>query len=337
MIGKKNKIREYVTINPGTAHGGGLTTIGDNCLFMISSHVAHDCKIGNNVILANNVALAGHVEIDDNVIIGGNSAVQQFTRIGKFAMIGGMTGVEKDVIPFGLATGNRSHLEGINIIGLKRAGYSNDEINALNDAVKLIFSNDILNSNNKKESYINITLALDKQFFHSETTHQFVKNLNHISEFDYGYGLRLNEDFDFNSERKYKKSLFGLSISSSITEEDIELEKRKIYNERFLLIGENMSYKNFFDLLAQNLNVTAPQKLAKKWQAVLMSYFESFRTFLTGSYPIITSETVKSSYQNTSYSNAKIIREIGFNFTPLQHSIAQTAKIFLAFEVKNKR
>jgi hypothetical protein len=90
------------------------------------------------------------------------------------------------------------------------------------------FSNDILNSNNKKESYINITLALDKQFFHSESTHQFVKNLNHISEFDYGYGLRLNEDFDFNSERKYKKSLFGLSISSSITEEDIELEKRKI-------------------------------------------------------------------------------------------------------------
>ena len=111
---------------------------------MISSHIAHDCKIGNNVILANNVALAGHVEIDDNVIIGGNSAVQQFTRIGKFAMIGGMTGVEKDVIPFGLATGNRSHLEGINIIGLKRAGYSNDEINALNEAVKLIFSNDIL-------------------------------------------------------------------------------------------------------------------------------------------------------------------------------------------------
>ena len=112
----------------------------------------------------------------------------------------------------------------------------------------------------------------------------------------------------------------------------IELEKRKIYNERFLLIGENLSYKNFFDMLAQNLNVTAPQKLAKKWQAIAMSYFESLRTFLTGSYPIITSETVKSSYQNTSYSNAKIIREIGFNFTPLQHSIAQTAKIFLAFE-----
>ena len=144
IIGKKNKIREYVTINPGTEHGGGVTKIGDNCLFMISSHIAHDCKIGNNVIIANNVAIAGHVEIDDNVIIGGNSAVQQFTRIGKLAMIGGMTGVEKDVIPYGLVTGNRSHLDGINLIGLKRAGYSSDEINSLNQAVKLIFSNSIL-------------------------------------------------------------------------------------------------------------------------------------------------------------------------------------------------
>jgi UDP-N-acetylglucosamine acyltransferase len=144
IIGKNNKIREYVTINPGTEQGGGLTRVGDNCLFMISSHIAHDCKIGNNVILANNVAIAGHVEIDDNVIIGGNSAVQQFTRIGRMAMIGGMTGVEKDIIPYGLAKGNRSHLEGINIIGLKRAGYSSEEINALNQSVKLIFSNSLL-------------------------------------------------------------------------------------------------------------------------------------------------------------------------------------------------
>ena len=144
IIGKNNKIREYVTINPGTEHGGGLTKIGDNCLFMISSHIAHDCKIGNNVILANNVAIAGHVEIEDNVIIGGNSAVQQFTRIGRMAMIGGMTGIEKDIIPYGLAIGNRSHLEGINLIGLKRAGYSSEEINALNQSVKLIFSNNLL-------------------------------------------------------------------------------------------------------------------------------------------------------------------------------------------------
>jgi len=144
IVGKKNRIREYVTINPGTEHGGGFTKIGDNCLLMISSHIAHDCKIGNNVVIANNVAIAGHVEIEDNVIIGGNSAVQQFTRIGKLAMIGGMTGVEKDVIPYGLVTGNRSHLDGINIIGLKRAGYSSDEINGLNQAVKLIFSNTLL-------------------------------------------------------------------------------------------------------------------------------------------------------------------------------------------------
>ena len=144
IVGKNNKIREYVTINPGTEHGGGLTKIGDNCLFMISSHIAHDCKIGNNVILANNVAIAGHVEIEDNVIIGGNSAVQQFTRIGRMAMIGGMTGVEKDIIPYGLAIGNRSHLEGINLIGLKRAGYSSEEINALNQSVKFIFSNNLL-------------------------------------------------------------------------------------------------------------------------------------------------------------------------------------------------
>jgi UDP-N-acetylglucosamine acyltransferase len=150
IIGKKNKIREYVTINPGTEHGGGVTKIGDNCLFMISSHIAHDCKIGNNVVIANNVAVAGHVEIEDDVIIGGNSAVQQFTRIGKLAMIGGMTGVEKDVIPYGLVTGNRSHLEGINIIGLKRAGYSTDEINGLNQAVKLIFTNALLKNGIKE-------------------------------------------------------------------------------------------------------------------------------------------------------------------------------------------
>ena len=105
IIGKNNKIREYVTINPGTESGGGLTKIGDGCLFMISSHIAHDCYVGNNVVIANNVPLGGHVTIEDSVVIGGNSAVQQFTRIGRLAMIGGMTGVLKDVIPFGLSFG----------------------------------------------------------------------------------------------------------------------------------------------------------------------------------------------------------------------------------------
>ena len=108
IIGNNNTIREYVTINPGTEGGGSKTIIGNNCLFMISSHVAHDCKIGNNVIIANNVPLGGHVTIEDSVVIGGNSAVQQFTRIGRLAMIGGMTGVLKDVIPFGLSIGNRN-------------------------------------------------------------------------------------------------------------------------------------------------------------------------------------------------------------------------------------
>ena len=119
-IGENNLIREYVTINPGTEGGGSKTKIGNNCLFMISSHVAHDCKIGNNVIIANNVPLGGHVTVEDSVVIGGNSAVQQFTRIGRLAMIGGMTGVLKDVIPFGLSIGNRNHLEGLNLIGRKK-------------------------------------------------------------------------------------------------------------------------------------------------------------------------------------------------------------------------
>ena len=119
-IGENNLIREYVTINPGTEGGGSKTIIGNNCLFMISSHVAHDCKIGNEVIIANNVPLGGHVTIEDSVVIGGNSTVQQFTRIGRLAMIGGMTGVLKDVIPFGLSFGNRNYLQGINLIGLRR-------------------------------------------------------------------------------------------------------------------------------------------------------------------------------------------------------------------------
>ncbi len=139
-IGERNTIREYVTINPGTAGGGGKTSVGNDCLFMISSHVAHDCKIGNNVIIANNVPLGGHVVIEDSVVIGGNSAVQQFTRIGRLAMIGGMTGVLKDVIPFGLSIGNRNYLQGLNLIGLRRKNYENKKIMELNKAYDEIFS-----------------------------------------------------------------------------------------------------------------------------------------------------------------------------------------------------
>ena len=149
-IGENNLIREYVTINPGTEGGGSKTIIGNNCLFMISSHVAHDCKIGNNVIIANNVPLGGHVTIEDNVVIGGNSAVQQFTRIGRLAMIGGMTGVLKDVIPFGLSIGNRNYLQGINLIGLRRKKYDNKKIIGLDKAYKEIFSSKNLHENLSK-------------------------------------------------------------------------------------------------------------------------------------------------------------------------------------------
>ena len=140
IIGEENTIREHVTINPGTEGGGGKTIIGNNCLFMISSHVAHDCRVGNNVIIANNVPLGGHVTIEDSVVIGGNSAVQQFTRIGRLAMIGGMTGVLKDVIPFGLSVGNRNYLQGLNLIGLRRKNYENKKIIDLGKAYKAIFS-----------------------------------------------------------------------------------------------------------------------------------------------------------------------------------------------------
>ena len=150
VIGKNNIIREYVTINPGTQAGGAITKIGDNCLFMISSHIAHDCQIGSNVVIANNVPLGGHVIIEDSVVIGGNSAVQQFTRIGRLAMVGGMTGVLKDVIPFGMSFGNRNYLKGINLIGLRRNKYENKVIIELDKAYKEIFSSKNLHKNLSK-------------------------------------------------------------------------------------------------------------------------------------------------------------------------------------------
>ena len=128
IIGNNNKIREYVTINPGTEHGGGVTKIGNNCLLMISSHIAHDCVVADNVIIANNVPIAGHCIIENDVIIGGNSAVQQFCNIGKGAMIGGMTGVNKNVLPYTLVTGNRCAYENLNLIGLKRKNFNNSTI-----------------------------------------------------------------------------------------------------------------------------------------------------------------------------------------------------------------
>ena len=151
-IGDNNKIREYVTVNTGTNGGGGLTKVGNNCLFMVSAHIAHDCYVGNNVILANNVPLGGHAFVDDDVIIGGNSAVQQFTRVGRSAMIGGMCGVVRDVIPYGIVHGNRSVLQGLNLIGLRRKNFQNKEIIILSDAYKEIFKNENLTDNLKNLS-----------------------------------------------------------------------------------------------------------------------------------------------------------------------------------------
>ncbi len=141
-IGDNNIFREYSTVNSGTKGGTMETIIGNNCLFMVSAHVAHDCILGDNIILANAVALAGHVVLEDFVIIGGLSAVHQFVRIGKHAMVGGMSAVVKDVIPYGVVTGDRAFLNGLNIIGLKRRGFTNSEIGELRSAYDKIFNNE---------------------------------------------------------------------------------------------------------------------------------------------------------------------------------------------------
>ena len=150
VIGSNNTIREHVTINTGTMQGGGVTKVGNNNLIMIGAHIAHDCIIGNNIVMANNSAVAGHAEIEDFVIIGAKCGIQQFTRIGKMAMIGGMTGVSRDVIPYGLSTGNRNYLDGINVIGLRRDKVQNKEIIALTEAYKEIFKSKNLSENLSK-------------------------------------------------------------------------------------------------------------------------------------------------------------------------------------------
>ncbi len=139
-IGCNNVIREHVTMNPGTEGGGMLTRIGNNCLFMVGTHVAHDCQIGDHAILVNNATLGGHVRIDEWAIIGGLSAVHQFVRVGRHAMVGGMSGVENDVIPYGSAIGNRARLQGLNIVGLKRRNFDRDTIHALRNAYRLLFA-----------------------------------------------------------------------------------------------------------------------------------------------------------------------------------------------------
>ncbi len=139
VIGKHNTIREHVTMNPGTQGDRMTTTVGDNCLFMVGTHVAHDCDVGNHVILANNATLAGHVQVGDHAIIGGLAAIHQFVRIGKHAIIGGMSGVEADVIPYGSVIGERGWLAGLNLVGMKRREMPREKIHAVRNAFKDLF------------------------------------------------------------------------------------------------------------------------------------------------------------------------------------------------------
>ncbi len=139
IVGSDNMLREHVTMNPGTEGGGMVTRVGDRGLFMVGAHVAHDCQIGDRVIMANNATLGGHVVIGDDAIIGGLSAIHQFVRIGRHAMIGGMSGVEHDVIPYGLATGERARLQGLNVVGMKRHGLARADIKVLSEAYGRLF------------------------------------------------------------------------------------------------------------------------------------------------------------------------------------------------------
>ncbi len=139
-IGRDCVIREGVTMNPGTAAGGAMTVVGDRSVFLAQSHVAHDCRVGNEVIFSNNVMLAGHCSVGDHAILGGGAAVHQFVRLGKHSFIGGLAGVEHDVIPYGIALGNRAHLAGLNVVGLKRRGFSREEIHDLRRAYRLLFT-----------------------------------------------------------------------------------------------------------------------------------------------------------------------------------------------------
>ena len=165
IIGKNNIIRENVTMQCGTPKEEMTTRVGDNGMFMVNSHIAHDCIVGNNVIMTNNAVIGGHVRIGDGAILGGNSAVHQFCRIGRKAMIGGMSGVATDVIPFGMVTGDRAKLRGLNLIGLKRSGFAPEEVKAITRAYMYIFKSDEDNFEtrmaNAHEKYKDNTMVME--------------------------------------------------------------------------------------------------------------------------------------------------------------------------------
>src|ERR1700756_1182067 len=152
VIGRNNRIREYVTMNRGTAGGGMITRVGDNCLFMVGVHVAHDCRIADNVIMANNATLAGHVVIEDYAVLGGLCAVHQFVRIGRHAMIGGMSGGGRGGLPYGQVMGDRARLCGLNIVGMQRRGFSREDIQGLRNAYQVLFSSEGTFSDRGKET-----------------------------------------------------------------------------------------------------------------------------------------------------------------------------------------
>lgn len=139
VIGAACDIREHVTMNIGTEDGGGVTMVGDRGFFMVGSHVGHDCAVGDDVILANNAVLGGHVTLGNRVVLGGVSAIHQFVRIGESAMISGVSGVGADVIPFGFAIGQRAVLDGLNVVGMRRRGFTRDDIHRLRRAYRVLF------------------------------------------------------------------------------------------------------------------------------------------------------------------------------------------------------
>jgi UDP-N-acetylglucosamine acyltransferase len=140
VIGARNIIREHVTMHAGTGFGGGLTRVGSDGLFMVASHVAHDCMVGDHVVFANNATLGGHVHLEDYVFMGGLSAVHQHTRVGRYAFIGGLAAVTRDVIPYGWVRGNPAYLEQLNLVGLKRRGFSRETINDMRSSYRLMFA-----------------------------------------------------------------------------------------------------------------------------------------------------------------------------------------------------
>jgi UDP-N-acetylglucosamine acyltransferase len=139
VIGARNLIREHVTMNGGSSVGRGVTRIGDDCTFYVGAHVGHDCVVGDHVTLTNNATLGGHVVLGDYVIMGGLSAIQQRSRVGRYAFIGGGAAVNSDVIPFGIVWGNHARLQGLNLIGLKRNGFTREQINTLRAGFRALF------------------------------------------------------------------------------------------------------------------------------------------------------------------------------------------------------